>query len=166
MYPLKPQITEKGGMKSSTVLHILLILFYLAQHLAVFAEDNTRSQISVPAIATTYSTNLETTINGTIRQFVKGTNGPEITIDGPQGPVEVNLGNVLSRSAQQSLAEGQQIQITGISQNVDGVQSMQARLITLNGQQITLRNKYGFSIHERTGSRLVIKQNESNGGTL
>jgi hypothetical protein len=103
-------------------------------------------------------------MTGTIRQLIKApaANAPaglQLVVDGPQGAFTASLGPNLNRQVQQSLAAGTAVQISGAMRSIDGKEYLVARKLTVDGNQIVIRDEYGFLVHTR--ARAGAAQNNS-----
>ena len=119
-------------------------------HSVAFADDNTSTQPS--SALTAYSSAREITQSGTIQEVISGKAGISLLVDGPQGVFEASLGSALPHQVQQSLSNGQQVQLVGITQTANGKQYLLVRQMTVAGRQTTVRNKYGFLVRTRANS--------------
>jgi hypothetical protein len=119
-------------------------------HSVALADDNTSTQSSSPLTA--YSSAREITQSGTVQQVISGKAGISLLVDGPQGVFDANLGSALPRQVQQSLSNGQQIQLIGVTQTANGKQYLLVRQMTVSGREITVRNKYGLPVRTRSNS--------------
>jgi hypothetical protein len=132
-----------------------LVVFYLLSFsIALQAQSSsvqtgpTGSKPSVPDLA----------IAGTIRQVITpnaagAPPGIQVVVDAPQGSFTASLGPNLSRDVQQSLSSGSPVQISGAMQAIDGKEYLLARTLTIAGNQVVIRNAYGFLVHTPSRSR-------------
>jgi hypothetical protein len=71
----------------------------------------------------------------------------------------------LSRDLQKILTSGKSVQVSGTMQAVDGQQYMNAYVLTVDGNQITIRNKNGFLAHTSSRTRTDSTSGALYGGT-
>jgi hypothetical protein len=129
-------------------------LFYLVLFYLLSLATALHAQTSVHDLA----------MAGTVRQLITAQAadapaGLQVVVDGPQGPFTASLGRNLSREVQQSLSSGTAVQISGTMQAIDGKNYLLARKLTVGGNQIVIRNKYGFLVHASPRPRVA--QNNS-----
>jgi hypothetical protein len=101
----------------------------------------------------------EITVLWTIRQVVSnreagGPAGVHILIDGPLGSFDASLGSNLPGDVRQALSNGVPVQITGVVRSANGKDYLLARILSVAGHQVTIRNANGFLGHNpsSTGS--------------
>jgi hypothetical protein len=102
---------------------------------------------------------------GTVQQLITthpsgAPAGVQLAVDGPQGSFTASLGPNLSREVQQSLSEGAPVQISGQMQTINGQQYLLARKLTIEGNQIIVRNDNGFLVHTSQRSRASVNNSE------
>jgi hypothetical protein len=128
-------------------------------------------QPGVPSTSSPFgSTGLNTpakdiTMAGTVQQLITAHKadtpvGLQLVVDGPQGSFTASLGPNLSREVQGSLLEGAPVQISGQMQTVNGQQYLLARKLTINGEQIVVRNENGFLIHTSQRGRASVNNSD------
>ena len=105
------------------------------------------------------------TMAGTVQQLITThpTGAPvglQLVVDGPQGSFTASLGPNLSREVQQSLSEGAPVQISGQMQTINGQQYLLARKLTIEGNQIIVRNDNGFLVHTSQRSRASVNNSD------
>ena len=138
-----------------------LVLFYLLSLATALQAQSS----SVPTATTGSQTSVhDLAMAGTVRQLItaQAANAPaglQVVVDGPQGPFTASLGPNLSHEVQQSLSSGTPVQISGTMQAIDGKDYFLARKLTVDGNQIVIRNEYGFLVHGSPRSRVA--QNNS-----
>jgi hypothetical protein len=126
-----------------------LVVFYLLSFtIALQAQPLSGSQNSVPDLA----------IAGTIRQVITANaagapDGIQVVVEAPQGSFTASLGPNLSHDVQQSLSSGTPVGISGAMQAIDGKEYLLARTLTIGGNQVVIRNQYGFLVHTPSRSR-------------
>lgn len=109
-------------------------------------------------------------MTGTVRQLTTAkTNGApagnQLVVDGPQGTFTANLGPNISRGLQQNLSSGKSVQISGTMQTTAGQEYLVAYVLTVDGNQITIRNKNGFLAHTPSRTRIASTSGALYGGT-
>jgi hypothetical protein len=107
---------------------------------------------------------------GTVRQLTTtqttGTSaGNQLVVDGPHGTFTANLGPNISRSLQQSLSSGKSVQVSGTMQTSGGQDYLVVYALTVDGNQITIRNKNGFLAHTPSHARTASTSGALYGGT-
>ena len=112
----------------------------------------------------------QVTMTGTVRQLtttrVTGTPaGNQLVVDGPQGTFTASLGPNLSQGLKQSLSSGKSVQISGTMQTTGGQEYLVAYVLTVDGSQITIRNKNGFLAHTPSRARTALTNGALYGGT-
>jgi len=140
---------------------------------AASAQDNNSPQSSAAVAAwnVKHVATSEITVAGTIQQVpserVPGSPaGLHLLVNSPQGVLDASVGPYLTKDVQRALSAGQQIQVVGLIQTINGHNYLLARQLVLAGRQIPIRNEHGFFIHpqSRPGNRSVPGQSELNGG--
>jgi hypothetical protein len=113
----------------------------------------------------------EIKVLGTIRQVVSnhdagGPAGIHILIDGPIGSFDASLGSFLPGDVRQALSNGAPVEIAGVVRSANGKDYLFARLLTVAGHQVTIRNANGFLVHNPspTGAASGKVRSDSNGG--
>lgn len=114
---------------------------------------------SSASVSSATATNPETqskeiTVAGTIQQVksqhVAGSPaGVHLLIAGPQGFYDTSVGPFLSNEARNQLASGRSIQVIGTVREINGQSFLFARQVTVEGNQITVRNENGFLVRTR-----------------
>jgi hypothetical protein len=125
-----------------------LVVFYLLSFSIALQAQPSSVQTAVPDLA----------IAGTIRQVITANAagapaGIQVVVDAPQGSFTTSLGPNLSRDVQQSLSSGTPVQISGAMQAINGKEYLLARTLTIDGNQVVIRNEYGFLVHTPSRSR-------------
>ncbi|HXZ31995.1 MAG TPA: hypothetical protein VEH30_06915 [Terriglobales bacterium] len=113
----------------------------------------------------------EVSRTGTIQQMVSmhtagAPIGIHILLATSQGVIDANLGPYLTKNVQQSLTNGEEVQVFGVLQGSGDQNYLIARQLIIGGKRITIRNEYGFLVHpqSRTGSQSRQGQTDLNGG--
>ncbi len=109
-------------------------------------------------------------MTGTVQQLTTAqTTGSsavnQLVVDGPRGTFTASLGPNISRSLQQHLSSGKSVQISGTMQTTGGQEYLVAYVLTVDGDQITIRNKYGFLAHTPSRTRTASNNGALYGGT-
>jgi hypothetical protein len=109
-------------------------------------------------------------LTGTVQQLTTtqttGTSAVnQLVVDGPQGTFTASLGPNLSEHLKQSLSSGKSVQISGTMQTTGGQDYLVAYVLTVDGNQITIRNKYGFLAHTSSRTRAASTSGALYGGT-
>jgi len=91
----------------------------------------------------------ETTFEGTIQEVVmKHTAGSpagmHLMVAGPKGLVDAHVGPFLSKETKAVLQPGVPVRIVGVSTSLGGKSCFLTRLLTVDGNTVTVRNKRGF----------------------
>jgi hypothetical protein len=112
----------------------------------------------------------QVTMNGTVQQLTTaktaGTQaGGQLMVDGLHGTFIANLGPSISRGLQQSLSSGKPVQISGTMQTTGGQEYLVAYVLTVDGNQIIIRNKNGFLAHTPSRARNTSTSGALYGGT-
>ncbi len=136
------------------------------------AQDGNSSQSS-PAVVgrnVKHTTASEITVAGTIQQVPSehifgSPAGLHLLVSSPLGTLDASVGPYLTEDVRQELSIGQQIQVVGVVQAINGRNYLLARQIVLADRQITIRNENGFLVHaqSRTGNRPLPSRNELKG---
>ncbi len=108
-------------------------------------------------------TNNEITVAGTIQQVIS-TSTPDLRVSllTPQGIFTTDFGPSLAKDIKPVLTTGQQLQVTGAIQTINGQTVLFARLLTVNDRLVIVRNEHGFPVHT-TSSTLAAAQAIKNG---
>jgi hypothetical protein len=140
-------LTSRSGIATRLILSASLVLLCGS----AFAQDPTSATFAGPRIdpATTH----EITVAGTIQQVIPS-NTPDLRISllTPQGIFTTSFGPSLRKDVKNSLTTGQQIQITGTIQTVNGQATLFARLLTYSDHLVIVRNEHGFPVHTTAGT--------------
>jgi hypothetical protein len=111
------------------------------------------------------------TVTGTIQQVPSERTpgspaGLHLLVNSPHGLLDTSVGPFLTDEARQALSSGQQVQVVGFIQAINGSNYLLARQLVVAGRQIQIRNENGFFIHNQshTGNRSPRNQSEPNGG--
>jgi hypothetical protein len=137
------------------------------------AQDGNSPQSSTAATGwnVKHSASSEITVTGTIQQVTSehtpgGPGGLHLFVNGPQGVLDTSVGPHLTEDVQRALSTGQQVQVVGVIQTINGRNYLLARQLILAGRQIPIRNENGFFIHAQppAGNRSQRSQSEPNGG--
>jgi hypothetical protein len=91
-----------------------------------------------------------------------GTTSLRISLLTPFGPLTTDLGPSLRKDVKDALTTGQQIQITGTVQAVNGQAVLFTRLLTYNDRLVIVRNEHAFPVHT-TAATLAAAQAIQNG---
>ncbi len=111
----------------------------------------------------------EITVNGMIQEAnpARITGSPAgiyILLNSPAGHYDINLGPFLSKDTRQALVNGQQVQVIGVVETMNGNNYLMARQLLVGGQQILIRGSHGFLVHPRIGYSSQRSQTTTNGG--
>jgi hypothetical protein len=111
------------------------------------------------------------TVAGTIQQVPSehtpgSPAGLHLLVTSPQGVLDASLGPNLTEDVRQALTTGQQVQVVGVIQTINGHSYLLAHQLILAGRQILIRNENGFLVHTHSsaGNRPLPSQSEWNGG--
>jgi hypothetical protein len=93
----------------------------------------------------------ETTLNGTIEEVVTkhaigSPAGMHLMVAGPQGTVDTHVGSFLSKETKDALHAGTPVEIVGAKLQLHGNEYFMARLLTVGGRTITIRNMRGLLV--------------------
>lgn len=150
--------------KRDLVPSFCLVLLYLFTHVVALAaqEPGTQSPSTHSASAGAQTPVHDLTMSGAVQHLITAhTSGAlagfQLVVNGPQGSFTASLGSSLSREMQQSLLQDTPVQISGTMQTIDGEQYLLARKLTVNGNQIVIRNENGFLVHTKSRSGASIK---------
>jgi hypothetical protein len=109
------------------------------------------------------ATTHETTVTGTIQQLiVTGTTSLRVSLLTPFGLLTADLGPSLRKDVKDALTTGQQVQITGTVQAINGQTILFTRLLTFNDRLVIVRNEHAFPVHT-TAATLAAAQAIQNG---
>jgi hypothetical protein len=135
------------------------------------AQDSNSTQSSTAGWNVKRYASSEITVTGTIQQVTSehtpgGPGGLHLFVNGPEGVLDTSVGPHLTEDVQRALSAGQQVQVVGVIQTINGRNYLLARQLILAGRQIPIRNENGFFIHAQppTGNRSQRSQGEPNGG--
>jgi hypothetical protein len=141
--------------------------------IAAAAQDGSLSQSS-PAVAewnVKPAAVKEITVVGIIRQVPSehtfgSPAGLHLLLSSPLGTQDASVGPYLDDDVRQALSIGQEIQIVGVIQAINGHNYLLARQLVLADRQITIRNENGFLVHPHShaGNRPSPSRNELKGG--
>jgi hypothetical protein len=81
--------------------------------------------------------------------------GSHLLVATSSGPVDASLGRfaLLGKDAL-PVAAGQQVQVTGVMKTLKGQQVFLARIVRVDAQVYTIRNKYGLALSPQARERL------------
>ncbi len=104
----------------------------------------------------------ETTLNGTIQEVVtKHTPGSpagmHLLVAGPKGVVDTHVGAFLNKQTKEALKVGMPVQIVGATTSVRGKEYFLARMLTVGGHTVTLRNTKGAPAFSRSQAHRIVK---------
>jgi len=104
----------------------------------------------------------ETTLTGTIQEVVtKHTAGSpagmHLLVAGAHGVVDAHVGPFLSKETKEALQTGMPVQIVGATLSLHGNEYFLARLVTVGGHTITIRNTRGLLVFPHPQGRRVAK---------
>jgi hypothetical protein len=140
------QFISRSGIASQFIALAVLVLLCGLGSLNASAQD-TSTSTSAPAATH------EITVAGTIQQVIPTNNtGVQVTLLTPQGIFTTDLGPSLRQDVKNALTAGQQIQITGTVQNINGQTVLLARLLTFSDRLVIVRNEHGFPVHTTAGT--------------
>jgi hypothetical protein len=159
-------ITGKIRSRGIALYFYLVPIWLFILSLTTYAQTASVRPVSPGAI----NQSARVMMSGTIRQLVMaqaaGTPaGAQLVVEGPQGTFTAGLGANLSRDLQKILTSGKSVQVSGTMQAVDGQQYMNAYVLTVDGNQITIRNKNGFLAHTSSRTRTDSTSGALYGGT-
>jgi hypothetical protein len=91
-------------------------------------------------------------IDGTVQQLITTHTpgepiGIQLVAEGLQGSFIASLGLALSDQARQALQPGTTIQVSGVATTINGKSYLLVRKLTVDGDQIIIRNQHGFLVH-------------------
>ena len=137
---------------------------------AVSAQDvNSTQSSAVIALNAKHATS-EITIAGTIQEVssehgLGRFDGLHLLMNSPLGVLDANMGPFITEEVRQALSTGQQIQVVGVIQTINGHNYLLAHQLVLAGRHIPIRNENGFLVHThaRTGNHPQPSQSEPNG---
>ncbi len=106
----------------------------------------------------------ETTLTGTIEDVVTkpqagGVGGLHLMVVGPQGVVDVHLGDFLSKETKDSLHAGMPVQIIGAPMQLHDKEYFLARELNIDGHTVIIRSERGFFVLPRGGD--VVKRTKA-----
>lgn len=70
-----------------------------------------------------------------------------VTLAGPQGIIDANVGPYLTTEIEKSLSTGQPVAVDGVVGIFNGHEYLLVRQLTIGDGQITIRNERGFLVH-------------------
>ncbi len=145
--------------QSFVTASVLLVMVAVA-----YGQSQIASSAAAPLF---YDVSQETTLTGTVAVLSKvslpGTlPGAHLTLTTPNSSIDVSLGNfAFSGKGALSLAEGLQIEVTGVFKRLRGSQVLLARLVKVGDSVYAIRNIHGLPVtpqpHERANQHI---QNE------
>jgi len=124
---------------------VLLSMFMPAAALAQTAAPRFESgTLSTPA----HDVAIAGTVQQVITTHIPGEPiGIQLVAEGPQGSFTASLGSALSNQVRQTLQPGTAVQVSGIAATINGKNYLLARKLTVDGNQIIIRNQHGFLLH-------------------
>lgn len=129
------------------------------------------SSAAVTALNVKHVAASEITVAGTIQQVPSEPTpgspaGLHLLVNSPQGVVDASVGPYMTEEVRRDLSTGEQIQVVGVVQTINGHNYLLARQLVLAGRQIPIRNEHGFLVHTQSGSgnRSLPGQSKLNGG--
>jgi hypothetical protein len=137
------------------------------------AQDGNSPQTSAAVAASNvkHDATSEITVAGSIQQVssehkLGSPSGLHLLLNSPGGVLDASVGPYLSEDVRQALSAGQQVQIVGVIQTINGHNYLLAHQLVLAGREIPIRNEHGFFIHPQSGpgNRSLPAQNELKGG--
>jgi hypothetical protein len=149
------------------------LLLFCGNVISTAAAQNANSSQPSPVAAgwNAKSSTNEITVAGIIQQMPSehifgSPAGLHLVVSSPLGILDISVGPYLSEDVRRALTTGQQIQVVGVAQAINGRNYFLARQLVLTDRQITIRNENGFFVHtqSRAGSRSSLGQNGLKGG--
>lgn len=148
---------SRTGIALKLIASAFLVLLCGLGSLNASAQDAASTTTSAPA------TSNEITVAGSIQQVISGdTTGLRVSLLTPQGIFTTDLGPSLRQDVKNALTTGQQIQIKGTMQNINGQAVLCARLLTFSDRLVIVRNEHGFPVHT-TAATLAAAKTIQNG---
>jgi len=147
----------------------MLLLCGIVTSAASAQDGNSIRSSAVTALNAKHATN-EITIAGTIQEVSSEHSfgrfdGLHLLMSSPLGVLDANVGPFITEEVRQALSTGQQIQVVGVIQTINGHNYLLVHQLVLAGRQIQIRNENGFFVHThvRTGNHPQPSQSEPNG---
>jgi hypothetical protein len=148
----------------------MLLLCGIVTSAASAQDGNSTRSSAVAALNAKHATTSEITIAGTIQEVssehsLGRFDGLHLLMNSPLGVFDANVGPYITEEVRQALSAGQQIQVVGVIQTINGHNYLLAHQLVLPGRQIPIRNENGFLVHThaRTGNHPQPSQSEPNG---
>ena len=111
------------------------------------------------------------TVAGTIQQVSSehtpgSLPGLHLLMTSPQGTLDSSIGPFLAESVKATLSSGQQIQVVGFMESINGHSYLVARQLIAGGHQIPIRNEHGSLVHAQSppGNRSLHTRSTLDGG--
>jgi len=148
----------------------LLSVLLLALLVTPLIAQPARAPQSGRGFGPVYDAAHEITLNGTVQEVVSkhalgSPAGMHLLVAGPEGTVDAHVGSFLSKDTREALHLGLPIQIVEAMETLHGKQYLLARQLIFGGRMVTVRNRNGFLVDERFGSRNRRNaKSEMNGG--
>jgi hypothetical protein len=158
------KLISRTGITSKLIASAFLVLLCRLGSLNANAQDATStSSNTFVGPRSDAAINHETTVTGTIQQILStGTTSLRVSLLTPFGPLTTDLGPSLRKDVKDALTTGQQIQITGTVQAINGQAILFTRLLTFNDRLVIVRNEHAFPVHT-TAATLAAAQAIQNG---
>jgi hypothetical protein len=106
---------------------------------------------------------------GTVQELIRthtpgAPTGTLLVAEGPQGTFTASLGSALSDQVQQTLSPGTPVQVSGVTETINGKSYLLARKLTVAGNQVIIRNQHGFLVHPQLRSHASVSNSVLFGG--
>jgi hypothetical protein len=150
----------RTGLASQLIASAVLVLICGFGSLNASAQDvaltPTTNTVAAPHIDPVITH--EITVAGSIQQIIT-TNTPDLRIRllTPQGILTADLGPSLRKDVKEALTIGQQIQITGTVQTINGQAVLFTRILTFNDRLVIVRNEHAFPVHTTAATLATAK---------
>jgi hypothetical protein len=152
-------ITCRPVEKKESASFFCLVLLYIFAHAGALAEQ---PGVQVAFESTTLGTPAhDISMAGTVQEVIT-THTPGaplgllLVVEGPQGAFTASLGSMLSDPVRQTLSPGTPVQVSGVSETINGKPYLLARKLTVGGGQVVIRNDHGFLVHSPQRSHALV----------
>lgn len=142
------------------ITSVLLVIVTVAYSHAQSASDT--------AAPLFYDVSQETTLTGTVARLSKSSlpgtlSGAHLTLTTPNSSIDVSLGHfAFSGKGALSVAEGQQVEVTGVLKKLHGSQVLLARVVRVGDSVYAIRNIHGLPVtphmHERANQKALYEE--------
>jgi hypothetical protein len=158
-------ITCRRGERKEFAFLLCLVLLSILTPATTLAQAAPRPIESSTLGTPSHDVAMAGTVREVITTHTQGAPAGTLLIaEGPQGSFTASLGSALSDQVRRTLSPGTPVQVSGVTETINGKSYLLARSLTVAGNQVTIRNQHGFLVHPQVRSHGSVNNSVLFGG--